>query len=66
MTWKEHHASTLNPLLPLRKKMIGKLRSHRDASVPVTIDHEGARGEESISPAPEPGRMERTMEGKET
>lgn len=40
MTWKEDNAVPLSLLLPIRKDMIGKLKSHREASVPATINQE--------------------------
>lgn len=66
MTWKEDNAATLTPLVPIRKKMAGELRSHREASVPVAINCTGSAGEETISPALDPGGIERTMKGKES
>lgn len=55
MTRKEDNATTLSLLLPIRKGVIGELGNHRKASVPVTINREDSAGEETISPAPDPG-----------
>lgn len=66
MTQKEDNATTLSLLLPIRKGMIGGTQEPQEASVPVTINREGSAGEETISPAPDPGGMERTMKGKES
>ena len=66
MIWKEDNATTLNPLLPVGKEMSGELRSRREVSLPMTINREGPAQEETISPAPDPGGMERTMKGRDS
>lgn len=71
MTWKEDNAMPLSLLLLIRKDMIGKLRSHREASVPATINQEVQQEKKQFLQLQTGGcgvggGGERTMQGKES